>query len=201
MWYALGTDAENAPGEDSAWSKSVPRATDADTYYVWYKVIGDGKYSDTEPACIEVTIRKTRRQLIAEAKANTVTITDISSKLIGTLTVGWESEYPADGYDVVLWNTRRMGGNMLVSRFDVDGSESGINVYGLIPNSRYYVRVRAYKVIDGERVYGRFSETESVSVKGFFFTRLFAPAYSYGRPYLSPSRYTAATDPYFFYRF
>ena len=90
---------------------------------------------------------------------------------------------------------------MLVSRFDVDGSESGINVYGLIPNSRYYVRVRAYKVIDGERVYGRFSETESVSVKGFFFTRLFAPAYSYGRPYLSPSRYTAATDPYFFYRF
>jgi hypothetical protein len=149
----------------------------------------------------EETAGKTTEQLIKEAKANTITVTDISSNLPGTVTVGWESEYPADGYDVVLWNSRRMGGNVLVSRFDIDGSESGINIYGLMPNNRYYVRVRAYKTIDGERVYGKYSSTQSVTVKGLGFGRVFSSAASFGRPYLSATRYTTATDPYFFYRF
>ena len=38
--YALGTDAENEP-EFDAFSEDLPTATEAGTYYVWYKAKGD----------------------------------------------------------------------------------------------------------------------------------------------------------------
>ncbi len=54
MFYVLGSDDKIAPTE--GWSKDVPTAKDAGTYYVWYKVVGDKKHKDTEPACVKVTI-------------------------------------------------------------------------------------------------------------------------------------------------
>ena len=54
MQYALGADAAKAPQD--GWSTSIPTATDAGTYYVWYKVVGDENHNDTEPACVSVTI-------------------------------------------------------------------------------------------------------------------------------------------------
>ncbi len=56
MQYALGTDATNAPAADK-FTTSIPTATDAGTYYVWYKVKGDDNHLDTDPVCIESTIR------------------------------------------------------------------------------------------------------------------------------------------------
>ena len=54
MRYALGTDATTAPA--SGWSASVPTATDAGTYFVWYKVQGDDDHFDVEAACVTVTV-------------------------------------------------------------------------------------------------------------------------------------------------
>lgn len=52
MQYALGTkDAATQP-----YTTSIPTATNAGTYYVWYKVVGDENHNDTEPACVEVAI-------------------------------------------------------------------------------------------------------------------------------------------------
>ena len=52
MQYALGTAAEAT----QAYTTSVPAATDAGTYYVWYKVVGDANHNDSEAACVTVTI-------------------------------------------------------------------------------------------------------------------------------------------------
>ena len=52
MRYALGTATE-ATGTYSA---DIPTATNAGTYYVWYKVEGDANHNDTEPVCVPVTI-------------------------------------------------------------------------------------------------------------------------------------------------
>ncbi|MBQ9277465.1 MAG: Ig-like domain-containing protein [Lachnospiraceae bacterium] len=54
--YAIGTDAKTAPTE--GWSEEIPTATDAGTYYVWYKVVGNDNNNDTEPVCIEVVIEE-----------------------------------------------------------------------------------------------------------------------------------------------
>ena len=52
--YVLGKDDKTAP--DEGWSTSVPSETDAGTYYVWYKVVGDENHTDTEPEVLKVEI-------------------------------------------------------------------------------------------------------------------------------------------------
>ena len=55
MQYALGTETEAT----QPYTTSIPTATDAGTYYIWYKVVGDSNHSDTEPASVKVTINYT----------------------------------------------------------------------------------------------------------------------------------------------
>ena len=62
--YAAGTDDEAAPG--TGWSSEVPTGTDAGTYCVWYKVIGDDRYEDTEARCITVDIAKLNAVITAK---------------------------------------------------------------------------------------------------------------------------------------
>ena len=54
MQYARVTDATTVPTE--GWSASIPTATDAGTYYVWYKAKGDDGYTDSEAAYVEAKI-------------------------------------------------------------------------------------------------------------------------------------------------
>lgn len=54
--YALGKDATTEPTSD--WEISIPAKINAETYYVWYKAIGDGNHNDTNPACLTVSISK-----------------------------------------------------------------------------------------------------------------------------------------------
>jgi VCBS repeat-containing protein len=52
MQYALGT--KDAATEE--YTTSIPTATNAGTYYVYYKVIGDDNHEDSQPVCITVMI-------------------------------------------------------------------------------------------------------------------------------------------------
>ncbi len=54
LYYAAGADPDAAPEE--GWSEEVPAAADAGTYWIWYKVVGDGNHTDLEPAVLEATI-------------------------------------------------------------------------------------------------------------------------------------------------
>ena len=51
MQYALGSS-------DGTYSSTIPKATEAGTYYVWYKVKGDADHRDTDPTSVEVTIKE-----------------------------------------------------------------------------------------------------------------------------------------------
>ena len=53
--FALGSDAATAP-EASAYTTSIPTATNAGTYYVWYKAEGDESHNDSSAVCVAVTI-------------------------------------------------------------------------------------------------------------------------------------------------
>ena len=55
MQYALGENATTAP-DGSLYTTSIPTATDAGTYYVWYKAVGDATHSDSNPAVVTITI-------------------------------------------------------------------------------------------------------------------------------------------------
>ena len=60
MNYAIGKDDKTAPTD--GWSASIPAKTDAGTYYVWYKVVGDANHNDIAPQCIPVTISQTESE-------------------------------------------------------------------------------------------------------------------------------------------
>ncbi|MBE5924615.1 MAG: hypothetical protein E7271_09135 [Lachnospiraceae bacterium] len=50
MQYALGSDETTAP--TAGWSTAIPTGTNAGTYYVWYKVVGDGNHNDIATASV-----------------------------------------------------------------------------------------------------------------------------------------------------
>ncbi|SEK35195.1 Leucine rich repeat-containing protein [Butyrivibrio sp. ob235] len=75
MQYAIGTDAITAP--TTGYTTSIPTATNAGTYYVWYKVVGDDNHTDSEPDCVTVTIEE-QKQNKDEAVANVI---DLINKL------------------------------------------------------------------------------------------------------------------------
>ena len=58
LYYAVTTE-NTAPTDENLYTASIPTATDAGTYYIWYKVVGDANHSDTEPASVKVTINYT----------------------------------------------------------------------------------------------------------------------------------------------
>ena len=216
MYYALGSDASSAP--DDGWSKTVPKASDEGTYYVWYKVKGDNAHSDSEPACVEVTIRRSAKQRIDEARAVRVTLTRVSSDGYGTLSAKWTSDGEADGYEVLIWNSRRAGGRVTVSKFDA-GTDTEMTVTDLMPGSRCYVKARAYRLIDGRKVFGRYSNAGSATGRGADWVFMPVPGHGYGhgygyspfvsprnsyicgRPHLAPNYFRPAIYPYFFYWF
>ena len=54
--YALGTGTDT-PSEVSEYSEAIPTATDPGTYYVWYKIIGEGDSGDSEEDVMVSVIR------------------------------------------------------------------------------------------------------------------------------------------------
>ena len=52
--YALGNNLLDAPEE--GYSNQIPEGSDANSYYVWYKVLGDENHNDLAPKCIKVII-------------------------------------------------------------------------------------------------------------------------------------------------
>ena len=77
--YALGTDDTTVPSDD-AWSEDVPTASEAGTYYVWYKVIGDDNHDDVEPECIVVEIAGEQDESSQDESSKDESSKDDSSK-------------------------------------------------------------------------------------------------------------------------
>ena len=88
MQYKLG---------DSEWSVELPKATNLNTYIVWYKVIGTENYADVEPLYIEVEIDKATPQVVSPSP-KTLNYTGYAQTLIeaGTTNMG-ALQYSIDG--------------------------------------------------------------------------------------------------------
>ena len=81
MQYALGT--KDAATEE--YTTSIPTATNAGTYYVWYKVVGDENHNDTEAVCVTASIQ--RRSSGGGSSTTTVTVPVTSDAAPGTVPV------------------------------------------------------------------------------------------------------------------
>lgn len=136
------------------------------------------------------TAEQTYEKLMAASYK--ATLTNVSSDKAGTLTVEWDNEGNADGYELLVWSSRRRGRPTEVFKLTVSGEESTAVIEDLAPYNRYYVKVRAYKDINGTRIYGKYSASSSALIKGLpcFFIPIYYgyPYYYYdGRPHLAPN--------------
>ena len=139
MYYALGSNSTTAPAD--GWSTEVPIATEAGTYYVWYKVVGDANHNDVDPVCVVVTI----------AAASTSDYTLLASlKTSGkkALKMGWTAVPGAEGYDVFFGMCNKGDCQLLAS---VNGTSYKIK--GLKKGFAYKAYVRAWKNEGGAKVY------------------------------------------------
>lgn len=81
----------------------------------------------------------------------------------GKITVSWEKIKGAKGYVLSYARNSDMINNKKVTL--KKSSKTSATVKGLISKKNYYVRVRAYKTVDGERVYGSYSKVVKIKVK------------------------------------
>ena len=57
MYYAVTTE-NTAPTDDNLYTTSIPTATDAGTYNVWYKVNGDENHNDSKSGSVTIVIAR-----------------------------------------------------------------------------------------------------------------------------------------------
>ena len=83
MQYAFGTDATTEPTE--GWG-TIPTATDAGTYYVWYKAVGDSDHLDSEAGCVAVKINEAEKEEVIsdiEISEDMGSVKDITEEVSG----------------------------------------------------------------------------------------------------------------------
>ena len=78
MQYALG----NENGATQLYTTSIPTATNAGTYYIWYKVVGDSNHLDSDAGCVTVTIATADSSDVFSDNTNTNTNIDTSAKVL-----------------------------------------------------------------------------------------------------------------------
>jgi len=167
MNYALGKDASTTP--TNGWSKEIPTGKAAGTYYVWYKVAGDGIHRDSEAKCVAVTISaKSAKSTTCEVVDKKQKTTSVSKLKAGKkcITVIWKKQTKGGiaGYEIQYSTNKSFKKNVKTATIKKAKTTSK-KIKKLKSKKKYFVRIRTFKVSNGEKVYSRWSKTKSVKVK------------------------------------
>ncbi len=80
-----------------------------------------------------------------------------------SMTVKWSGVSGASGYE--LWYSKKSNFKSGVEKKELGASETSVTCYGLSKNKKYYVKVRAYELVNGTKVYGKWSGKKAVKIK------------------------------------
>jgi hypothetical protein len=92
-------------------------------------------------------------------KPEKTAIKNVSSASVKKLTVKWTKQKGVDGYQIMLSTNKSFTKNTV--KKNVAAKATSKTVSGLTKNKRYYAKVRAYKLVDGKKVYGAWSKVLS----------------------------------------
>ena len=180
MRYALGTkDAATQP-----YTISMPSKTEAGTYYVWYKVVGDDNHKGTDAKCVEVKIDPAGVTLTANSGTETYdgsekAVTGFKASVEGlkfadTVVAGGKGtnagEYPVKFNGVTVNETKDTTGNYLVTgttegKLTIERADSAVAkapvARTLICNGQAQELVTAGEATGGKMQYALGTEAEA----------------------------------------
>ena len=114
-------------------------------------ITGKGSYTGTKSVTFNIAPKKE-------------TISKLTSAKKATLAVTWKKDTGATGYEVQIAKNSKFTSGL--KKVTVTKNSTTTKTFTkLSKGKKYYVRVRAYKTIDGHKVYGSFSTVKTKTVK------------------------------------
>ncbi|MCD7746701.1 MAG: InlB B-repeat-containing protein [Lachnospiraceae bacterium] len=113
-------------------------------------------WSDYKKATKTITVT------IAPAKMTLSSVTSPSSK---TMVIKWKSDTKASGYQIQVSTSEMFTSGTTTSNSTSNVKNKKATLKNMTKNKTYYVRIRAYKKINGKKVYGSWSAVKSVTVQ------------------------------------
>ena len=97
-----------------------------------------------------------------DVRTKNINLKSVKSKKAKRVTIRWAKAKNVDGY-VVEYSTK--ANLKSAKKKNVKASAISLTVKNLKKGKKYYVRVRGYKVIDGQKVYTQYSAKKAVKIK------------------------------------
>ena len=95
-----------------------------------------------------------------------ITDVKVSSPKAKNLKVSWTSQKTADGYQIVIASNSSFTKSVKKTTVSAGTAKTRTKtISGLTKGKTYYVKVRAYKTVNGRKVYGLYSSVKKVTVK------------------------------------
>ena len=160
---AFGLGAKTATGETLKYSSSNKKVvTVSKTGKVTIKGIGTATITITSPAsdmykaakAVKVTIKVVPKK---------VKVTSVKNIKGGKLRIAWRKDKTVTGYEV-LYSTKQNFKN--AKKVTVKSYKTvSVKTKKLTKTKTYYVKVRAYKTVNGKKVYGAYSAVKKIKIK------------------------------------
>ncbi len=93
----------------------------------------------------------------------TQSVSSVKSSSYKTMKVSWKKDSTVSGYQIQWSTSKKFSSNK--KTVTVSKKNTSKTIKTAQSGRKYYVRVRAYKTIDGKKVYGSWSKTKSVKVR------------------------------------
>ncbi len=139
--------------------KTLKNGTD---YTVSYK-----NNTNTGKATVTITGKGSysgKKTVTFKIKPKTASISKATTPKAGQLKVEWKKDSQASGYQIFYATDSKFTKNKGTATITKNSTLSK-TVSSLKKGTKYYVKVRSYKTIDGKKVYGAYSKALSVTVK------------------------------------
>ncbi|MGN0358771.1 MAG: fibronectin type III domain-containing protein [Blautia sp.] len=123
-----------------------------------------GKATITITSAATTNYKKTSKKITVTVTPTKTTLSSVASKKSKALTIHWKKNTSASGYQIYYSRTKDFSENTKSIMINKQSTVS-VTVIGLSGNKTYYVKIRAYKTVDGVKYYGAWSSVKSIKVK------------------------------------
>lgn len=124
---------------------------------------GVGKTTITITAAETSKYAKATKKITVTVKPKKTSITGLKSSSVGTATVNWKKGSSISGYQI---QYSQKSDFSKAEKITVSNNKTNVKITDVSGGKKYYVRIRTYKTVDGEKIYSSWSSKKCVTVKG-----------------------------------